>query len=237
MTGESPHHQANHADLHLSFAGTRLSLVVAALNPTTTQPGEYPLHHPTKLDGFESRLLIVAAHDFDLIPAVLANPSGQPMIVVLVVRPQLLQTGKLGFGQLGQNLRSPCSIIRIGRRHRNRQQQAQGIHDDMPLPAVNPFASVKAMRPTDFAGFDGLAVNAAGAGGWLTPRLLPRLTTQSIIEGLPDAVIDPLAKVVVNGPPRWKIVRQSSPNAAVMVAIEDRVDHGPEVGFSRPSER
>src|SRR5271157_4480633 len=100
LPGETPEHQTDHADLNLSFARTRLPLIFPAVDSATSQPGERPFHHPTPRDHLEAFTLRRAADHFDYVPAVLGHPTVQPVIVILVVRPELLQARELLFGQL-----------------------------------------------------------------------------------------------------------------------------------------
>src|SRR4051794_9486564 len=94
LSGEPPQHQVDHADLHPRLARCRVPLVVTAVDPAPTQPGERPLHHPTPGDHLELLAPPRPADDLDHIPAMLRPPRLQRMVVVLVVRPQQLQPGE-----------------------------------------------------------------------------------------------------------------------------------------------
>ena len=102
------------------------------------------------------------------------------------------------------------------------------------LPTGDPLGTVVTMLATPFGRLDGLAIDTAGAGGWLPTGSLPDLTSEGIIDGLPSSVSFSRRKVVVDGPPWGKIVGQRSPDTAIAVAVEDGINHGPHLGLAWP---
>ena len=90
------------------------------------------------------------------------------------------------------------------------------------------------MLATPFGRLDGLAIDTAGAGGWLPTGSPPDSPSEGVIDGLPDSVSFPRRKVVVDGPPWGKIVGQRSPDTAIAVAVEDGINHGPHLGLAWP---
>src|SRR5271165_670491 len=104
----------------------------------------------------------------------------------------------------------------------------------MMLPTGDPLGAVVTMLATPFGRLDGLAIDTAGAGGWLPTGSLPDSTSEGVIDGLPSSVSFPRRKVVVDGPPWGKIVGQRSPDTAIAVAVEDGINHGPHLGLAWP---
>ena len=102
------------------------------------------------------------------------------------------------------------------------------------LPTGDPLGAVVTMLATPFGRLDGLAINTAGAGGWLPTGSSPDSTSEGVIDGLPGSVSFPRRKVVVDGPPWGEIVGQRSPDTAIAVAVEDGINHGPHLGFAWP---
>ena len=102
------------------------------------------------------------------------------------------------------------------------------------LPTGDPLGTVVTMLATPFGRLDGLAIDTAGAGGWLPTGSLPDSTSEGVIDGLPGSVSFPRRKVVVDGPPWGKIVGQRSPDTAIAVAVEDGINHGPHLGLAWP---
>ena len=109
LAGKTSEHQLDHADLYLRLARGRRPLVLSAVDPATTQPGERPLHHPTPLDHPEAFAPRRPALHLDHVPAVLGDPPFQLMVVVLVVRPELLQAGERLFGSASRAPAGPRS--------------------------------------------------------------------------------------------------------------------------------
>ena len=102
------------------------------------------------------------------------------------------------------------------------------------LPTGDPLGAVATMLATPFGRLDGLAINTAGAGGWLPTGSSPDSTSEGVSDGLPGSVSFPRRKVVVDGPPWGEIVGQRSPDTAIAVAVEDGINHGPHLGFAWP---
>ena len=104
----------------------------------------------------------------------------------------------------------------------------------MMLPTGDPLGTVVTMLATPFGRLDGLAIDTAGAGGWLPTGSPPDSTSKGVIDGLPGSVSFPRRKVVVDGPPWGKVVGQRSPDTAIAVAVEDGINHGPHLGLAWP---
>lgn len=102
------------------------------------------------------------------------------------------------------------------------------------LRTGDPLGTVVTMLATPFSRLDGLAIDTAGAGGWLPTGSPPDSTSEGVIDGLPGSVSLPRRKVVVDGPPWGKIVGQRSPDTAIAVAVEDGINHGPHLGLAWP---
>ena len=102
------------------------------------------------------------------------------------------------------------------------------------LPTGDPLGTVVTMLATPFGRLDGLAIDTAGAGGWLPTGSPPDSTSEGVIDDLPGSVSFPRRKVVVDGPPWGKIVGQRSPDTAIAVAVEDGINHGPHLGLAWP---
>src|SRR5579884_2941725 len=202
------------------------------MDATTTQPGKGSLHYPTLRQDLEPLLLGVAADNLQHVPAVVADPLVQGVVVVLVVRPQLLQPGQLLVVQFRQYLGRRRAVVHARPGHQHGQDHAQGIHHDMPLATSDLLAGVVALGTARPGRLDALAVDAAGTRRRFTARLAADLPDQGVMDLLPRAVLDPGAEVVVDGSPGREVMRQGPPANAVAVAVEQGVDDLPHVGFS-----
>ena len=95
------------------------------------------------------------------------------------------------------------------------------------LPTGDPLGTVVTMLATPFGRLHSLAIDTAGAGGWLPTGSPPDSTSEGVIDGLPGSVSFPRRKVVVDSPPWGKIVGRCSPDTAIAVAVEDGINHEP----------
>ena len=101
-------------------------------------------------------------------------------------------------------------------------------------PTGDPLGTIVTMLATPFGRLDGLAIDTAGAGGWLPTGSPPDSPSEGVIDGLPGSVSFPRRKVVVDGPPWGKIMGQRSPDTAIAVAVEDGINHEPHLGLAWP---
>lgn len=68
------------------------------------------------------------------------------------------------------------------------------------------------------------------------PRTPPRSValTDCPLQTCPHAGVLPRTEIVIHGAPGWKLARKETPLAAGAQQIEDRVDHGPNIGGAWP---
>src|SRR3954467_11778586 len=131
----------NGADLDHRFARSRVPLVVPAVPPVATQPGEGPLHHIPLGLLHEPHFPRRTADDFDHVPRLRLNqPVVEVMVVVLPVPPDSLQATPVLGRHSPQHLGGERAVVGGGHRDYNDQQQPQLIHEDMPLPPGDQLA-------------------------------------------------------------------------------------------------
>lgn len=152
--------------------------------------------HPTPLDHAEPLAPRRAALHPDHIPAVLGDPLVQRMIVILVIPPELRQAGERLPVQLPEYPRGRGAVIRRATGDGHRQEQAESVDHDVPLPADKPLTAVVAVWAADLGRLDRLAVDAAGARRRLPARLLSDPGAQGVVDGPPGAVVPPPGEVV-----------------------------------------
>src|SRR5262249_42423252 len=90
------------------------------------------------------------------------------------------------------------SILNVGGKHQDGQDQAEHIYQNIPLPPHDLLACVIAARTAHLRRLHRLAVNHSSRRLGLALFLLSNLTTQSIVDPLPGFVPLPSAKVVVD---------------------------------------
>src|SRR5437879_5768965 len=108
----------------------------------------------------------------------------------------------------------------------------------MTLATLDLLAAVVADGTADLGALDGLAVDAAGAGCFLTVGSRADLGAQGVEDLLPGAVLVPGGEVLVGGALGDEVVGQVVPLAAGAGLVEQGVDHltqidaaGPTAGF------
>src|SRR5215208_6658830 len=96
----------------------------------------------------------------------------------------------------------------------------------MALASFDLLGSVVA---TLFSAYSGrlyrLGVHYAGARLRISLQAHPHSLAQGGVHPLPGAIQAPGAKVMEDGLPRWKIVRQESPGTAAANDVEDGVEY------------
>jgi hypothetical protein len=86
------------------------------------------------------------------------------------------------------------------------------------------FPRIVATRPALLSSLDRLAVQHQSLGPGLLARLLSHFTPQPIMDMLPQAALLPEPEVMKDNAVRRKVMRQSTPGAAVACLIQDGVD-------------
>jgi len=164
---------------------------------------------------------------FELGP-VIADPLLKCLSGVAAVYPELSQLGEPSSNPL-ENLLGPVSLRTTSRSHDHAQQQSQGIHQKVPLAAVDLFAGIKTDLAPVAVGFDALAIEYSGAGLGITLLVATNAGAQGIIESRPGVVHAPRAEDVIDGLPRRILFWQKPPWNAPFEDIQDRIDHAPAI--------
>jgi len=176
LLGQAREHQAEHGQVDHGLTTAGQVLVILAHAPIAADPGQRALHDPaawqmTKAFGpFKQTVIDLFAGedphaartagmaDHLYLPAhVLFDPDA-PSSCVGIVDPDFLYTGKLAFDRL-QKQWDALSILQLGALHHHFEEQAQRIDQQVSFASRELFASIIAMWPASFGGFDRLASN------------------------------------------------------------------------------
>src|SRR5512132_2443109 len=181
--------------------GLRCPFIILAVAPIATIPGVGTLHHPAFLQGRETFGPFWTSLHFDSpIWALLCHPCVESMIVILAIGKDRFETWKVLRIDLLEQLRGRHAIIQPRTCDQQGHQQAHGINHQMPLAPFDLLTAIIATLGTaHLRRFDGLAVDACGAWGWLPTRLLAGLFSQCLKHLGPRAMVTPPRKVVVHG--------------------------------------
>src|SRR5262249_5054371 len=177
----------------------RCVLIVFAQGPVTPLPGIGALHHPTHWQWLEGSCPFRPAHDLQVV----GTPGGgQPVIqfvvVVLVVGEDHAQTREVPAAHLGKDILSGPGIVYIRSRDHDGDEKPQGIHENMPLAALDLLAAVRAPLLATQGRLDRLTVESGSAGRRCPPGLDAGQGTQGVEDLLPGTVPVPPLEVVVD---------------------------------------
>ena len=133
----------------------------------------------------------------------------------------------------------PCPN-RIGNRgggYHDDHQQAQRVHEDMPLPPHDLLARIMASDTRDLGRFDALTIQTASGRMRVATGLSPHRRTQGVIDALPGTIITLHTNIMVDRLPLWIVFWQHPPLDATHDEIEHRVDHLAHVQTARTTAR
>ena len=202
------------------------------MDPITPQPCERPLHHPTLGQQQPAYRLRRAAHQLQHKVLEPPYPARQPILAVGTIGPHHFQPRERPLRQVLQDGPCPHRIGDTRGRDDDSEQQAHGIHGDMPLAARDLLGPVVAVRPAHRGRLDRLAVDDRHAGRWLPAGGDTHLLTQFLEQLFPGPVPLPPLRVVVDRLPGGEVMRQTPPGAALAIAIEQGVDDLTDVNFT-----
>ncbi len=155
----------DHGQVNDCFAAVRERLVVLAQTTIPTEPRKRAFDDPTLGQNLEAGHIVAAFDDLQDPVAQFLCPLDQ-FPGVAPVGPNQLEPGELP-DQFGQHQLGPIAILDVGRVHDDRQEQAQGVYDDVPLASLDLLAGVVAARPPFSAVFtDWLSMIAAEGLGF-----------------------------------------------------------------------
>ena len=91
------------------------------------------------------------------------------------------------------------------------------------------------MLPTAVSDLDRLRVNDARTGFSGAAKPFTKVASKLSVHLPEDPVLAPAPKIVINGSPRWKIVRKHPPGTAASQNVEDRIDNLPQPILAGPA--
>jgi len=201
-----------------------MCLVILAQSAIAIQPAKRPLNDPALRLDFESLLVRESAHDLQCPATDIAQPLRQGLAAVAGSGKQRYQPGKAATQATSQEP-GPRPVVHIGRRHCHDQQQAEPIDSEVALAAFDPLAGVEAMTGGGLLNcLDALGIHDGGGWTHRTSRRLTRVVAQRVVNGLPGPIVTPQPEIVIDGAPRWEVVRQCPPGDPFPHDVKDRID-------------
>lgn len=234
---QSFEHKADHRRINKRFAAVGQSLVVAAQSSLPTEPGEGALNNPTLGQQYEALLVTKSLHDLQRPAQLTLHPFDQ-LASVTTVCPYELQATKSPpmrisrfLDTLKQCLEHAFTSISILHRassdhHQHYQHyQTQCVHNQVSLATSDFLGCIVASLLATFCRLDALTVEYGCAWCLVASNFLAQLFSQCLVEPFPSAIYSPQPKVMVHSSPGWKVVRQCSPQAAILGHVEDGVQN------------
>jgi hypothetical protein len=119
----------------------------------------------------------------------------------------------------------------------HRQQQTQGIDQQMTLPALDLFATVVTAHARHCGRLDTLAIQTAGCRMLMPAGLVAHLCAQRVVDTLSGAVIPPDTEVMVDALPVRIVLGQHAPLRAADQNVQHRIQDLAHVQAARPPAR
>src|SRR5512139_1752036 len=145
-TGE---HEAKQSQIDHGFGGVGFSFVVATESAVASQPAEGTLYDPASRQHLEG-MQVGTFDDLDRATASPPSPVEQPARIA-TIGPHMLDSMACPLAQRPQQeLFGRIPILNIGGQDHHRDNQSDGIDQDMALAPVDLFAGVVAALLADF---------------------------------------------------------------------------------------
>ena len=238
-------HESAHSQIDEVFFRGGQELVVFAEPPIVAQPGKGALDHPASFEHGESRhgrrldafgIPAPATRFLDNFHApaqVLSDPSHQPATVARV-GPQVLELGK-ACCRRGEQRAGSVAVGHVRRMNLRAKHQPRAIYEQVALASADLLATVVAVHTAARSGLCALAVNDGSGRLRRSACPSPAQAAQPSVQAQPHACHAPLAKVVIDGLPRWEVAGQQVPSAPRAHEIKNGVaDQAPRV-LARPA--
>src|SRR5712692_10401719 len=234
---EFAEHQVKVAELDHGSGRFWFALRVLAVPPGPAGPSIRALNHPAFAHWRESLGFWGTELHFDF-PArtVFFHPGLERRIVILVIAKDRLQAWEVLRIDLRKQVHRASSIIDLGARTQDGQQQTQGIDPHMPLATLDFLAPVvTTFLASDLRGLPRLTVNARRAWRGLPPGFSADLFPHRRQHLGPCPISAPLGKIVRHAAFGQQVLRQHVPLAATAVQIQERVEYLSHVDFPGPA--
>src|SRR5882724_8823949 len=102
-----------------------------------------------------------------------------------------------------QNHPATLAVLDIGRKHKDGEDEAKHVDEEMPLSALDLFAGIISAWSTHLRCFRRLAVDNCCRRLRIAPRSLSCSAAKGIVNPLPGSVLPPLVKIAVDRVPWW----------------------------------
>ena len=220
---ETSKHEANHGEVNHRLASSGLPFVVATESAITAQPTEGPLHDPASWQYLVG-VKFGALHDFDCAAPQFARALQQCSGVASIGPDMFDASASLLTEEGRQQLLGPIPVLNVRWQDHHQQNQTDRVDQEVAFAPVDFLARIVTPLVAGLGTLDALAVDNRSAGLRLSATDQAQMFSQMGMNLVPQAVVLPAAKVVIDGAPRSKVFGQIPPLATGPDQIEDRVD-------------
>ena len=147
-------------------------LVVPHQPPRLDQPAEGSLHDPPFRQDLEALHIVATLDDFQLHLAMAFDRGDllHQLAAIAPVRPDEFQPA-VGGGEQSQQQAGTIPILRVGRGDLQREQEAEGVYQDVSLSSCNFLTRIKATKSGLASCANALAIEDRSGRGFFFPAL------------------------------------------------------------------
>jgi len=215
----------DHRDVDYRFGGVGFAFVVLAQPAPSSQPAKGPLHNPALALHLEALGSWSWFDDVEAFSELLPNPIDQ-LTSIATVGPNYFNSA-VALKNSGQKGRSSVPILHVGGGDHDHQHQTQRVHDQMAFGAVDFLSSIVASGFIPLGAFDRLAVQDGRTGFDLPSFGQPKLSVQTLMQGDPETVQDPVPVIGVKGRPGREVLGDVAPLATGADDVENAIEDLP----------
>src|SRR3990170_875282 len=194
------------------FAASDSSFEVFGQSSIASEPSEGSLDHPTFGLGLECADALGACDDLDRPATGVGKCIQQFLAAVDAIGKDVTQLGEHST-ERGEQRDGPVVVLDVGWKDLHRQWRAGGVGHQMALASLQPLGRVKPTWAATFRSFNALAVDHASGRKQVASGHLADALDEREVDPLPDALIAPEVKIVLNGRARRKVLGQRAPLA------------------------
>ena len=220
-SGQSAELDSDHRDVNPSLGAGLGGFVIPHQPPLAHQPSESAFHHPAVRQHFEAFGVVGTFDDLDFQfgPETL-DPLGESLTGVAAIHPQDAQPGEPAQHPAQQQL-GAVSFGGVGRGHGHAQDQSQGVHQQVPLAALDALGGIIPHLAAVTGGFDALTVQNRGRWPAAFAVGAAHQDAQGVMDHGPLMVGNPLAEDMINRFPMGKIGGQITPGTPALDQVQD----------------
>ena len=139
--------------------------------------------------------------------------------------------------EVAQQQFGPIPILHGCHCDNHHHEEAQRINQDMPFTPLDLFPGIVAAWSRNRRRFDALTVQTASGRVFMASRSSPHLGAEGVVNALPDPIVTPLAKIMIDALPRRIVFGEHAPLNAAHHHVQKGIDHHAHVHTARASAR